>query len=901
MPKDNPLFSHLTFNTVVDIINKNVTINVDPAETNTAINFVALKKALRTSLEDVGLECLDRQGLPVTQDKNSFRSVARKILKSHWFLACLGIGLGLAVLILSMFLSASLSFPMLIVIALLSTAFTLLLGADFYWQAIKGLLNAGELSMDALFTISTITSLITSIAALHFSALPMMFETSLLIFGFRHLGLAIEEFMTQKIVTEKKLADRLSDKVKVIDSCGQINKCLRSSVKVGDLLLLDGKDMVPIDGEALNDTIIYDTIKTGAILPREVKRGESLVAGMHLAEDAPSLKIKVTPIIQSLKSGEIIPVDGICYQQVCTVYDEISNQSQQVPINAVLHKGMRLLTDAKLQVTDVANYTYLHRLDNNNCQFQQKKAPIQEATSKILNYFTPGIFLLALLTGIVIGILFSPALAIQSTISILVAACPCTLGLITPLCMKIGLQKAVKNKVRFKNSKALQAANDINAVIFDLNGTITIGKPTFTKIINLGYITNKMILDYFAALEKNSSHPIVKAILNSIPQKQMQKNHITAYDINSQKYFGRKGKITRHNKKSMIEEIIIGNEIFIKDEKIDLSGIQKKLHLKHGQSAIYIVRNKILLGCIIVTDLLRPGAEDTINLLQQMDMPAIICTGADNQTAIGYAKDLKLFNNKNKNNNNLIKQYIYAGCIPTAENTQEQANPRFIQTSKITCIEELQSFGYNVAMVGDASNDAAAVAKVFGIAMKSQAADEITQHQAAVIVEGESLLAVANAFTIAHQTMSNIKQNLIFSLIYNIAAVTVSVGLMLAGLSFNPAIGVLLMSLQTGLILLNVYRYKLQKISPNQTISNAGKSNQQKNAMIVRSSAMNKHQQQHTVNNKTLTVSAGKIKKNNLIKTGNYFNLTLPGFFNVTHRNHFQKIKNRINTDNHTV
>ncbi|KTD23765.1 cation transporting ATPase PacS [Legionella lansingensis] len=760
-----------------------------------------IKKILYQTIMELGFDCAD-----ITSAATTVKASNKGFLNSHLFLGSLGTGTGVALLILSLMVTGGLSLPLMITIATISTLLTVLLGAPFYYQAAKKFLASRTMTMDTLFTVSTVTVLIVSVAAFVLPWLPMMFEAGLLIFGFRHLGLAIEKSISEKFILEKKFKDRLPVEVDVcMAETMELKRRKLATLQPGEVILLRGGDLIPIDGEALDDCVIYDTIVTGSVLPRLIKRGEKVLAGMRLVEDAPSLQLKISPITLSLEKDDTVPVDGICCEN-CIIYDEESNEPRLVEKGQPLLVGTRLASCAKLQITAVANYSYLHRLDHSNEQAQFKKAPIEEATTQILQYFIPSIIVLAIISGVIVSLFFSPALAIQCAVSVLVAACPCTLGLITPLAIKIGINKAAEHGVQFKSAKDLQAADRIDAVVLDVHGTITTGAPEVSHYAyNAALSSEEEIFSYFAALEEKSQHPIAKAIAHFVKDKTLEPLTVKTFDQSN--HSGIKAQITRETpmlekgEMALEEEVIIGNQTMMQECGIDVSAAHRKIDLKEGQSVVYLARNKQLLGYMVLIDPLRSGVRETVAALKQMGIRVFICTGADQATALRYARLL-----------DIPEEDIAFACVGISEDSDDNSKPAFIK--------KLQAQGFYVAMVGDAGNDAAALAQTFGIAIKSKSGDEVAQQQASAVVQSDSLLPVANTFAIARQTVANIKQNLGFSLAYNMASVLLAGGLLVAiGLTLNPAVGVALMILQTCLILLNAYRFKAQEPEHLQQLS----------------------------------------------------------------------------------
>ncbi|OCH97022.1 hypothetical protein A8135_05150 [Legionella jamestowniensis] len=750
-----------------------------------------ITKILKNGISDAGFPCI-----PI-QSKIDLPKVLAKVpwykqwLTSNWFLGILGTGSGISLLILSTVFTGGLPLFAMIGIGTISTVLTFALGAPFYYQAVINLAKARNLTMDTLFTVSTLTVVAVSLLSFAIPWLPMMFEAGLLIFGFRYLGLAIEETITHSIDVEKNFADRLPKNVKIVS--GEENECELIAVRAGEELELAAGEIIPVDGECLTPSFIYDTIITGSPLPRAVKVGEKILAGMRLAEDAVSMRMRATPVLVDLKKDESVPVDGFC-EEDCFVYDEEFKCSKKLNKGDPLLANTRLQSAGKLKVTVVATYTYLHRLDKNNEQAQFEKAPIQETTARTLQYFIPTVILVAAVSGIIVSLFFPPALALQSAISVLVAACPCTLGLITPLAVKIGINKAAEHGVQFKSARELEAADSVDAIVFDIHGTVTKGMPEVNGYrYNPDLCSEKTFLSYFATLEKNSQHPIAKAIVNYVSNKETEQ--VIVSELDKSNHSGIKAKIIRQvEPEELQDELLVGNHLMMAENDVDVSMYPEHQTMTGGQSVVYLARNKQVLGYMLLADPLRENAKETIAALTQKGIKTFICTGADEQTARRVAELLEIpFEN------------VAWGCIGNSKNPQDN--------SKIAFINKLKAKGYHVAMVGDAANDSAAVAGSFGIAIKSPVADEITHQQASAIIQGNSLKPIVNIFTVAKQTVANIRQNLGFSLAYNMASMLLTGGLLLAlGFTINPAVGVVLMILQTSLILLNAYRFKTQSL-----------------------------------------------------------------------------------------
>ncbi|MGQ3891573.1 heavy metal translocating P-type ATPase [Legionella sp. CNM-4043-24] len=658
---------------------------------------------------------------PVPQSESSGRwAKLRRFLLSHAFQGAVGLTLGLALMAVCIAFPA-MPFAVMISLGVASIILTLILGARSYYEAAQKLIKSRTLTMDTLFAISTLTVIGVSIAAFFVPWLPMMLDAGLLIFGFRHVGQAIEESVKRSMSLDKKFQDDLPKRVRV---CLPENKCWRALTEIvpGDILRIEAGELIPVNGECLNDGAdLYDTIKTGASQARAASRGEPLLSGMRLHETSRPMYIRATATMTS---------------------------------------------------------SHLAVLDQNIALANSEKAPIQEVTGRILQYFIPAVIALAIISGIVIGVLFPPALAIQCAVAVLVSACPCTLGLVVPLAVKIGMQKGAQHGVQFKSGKTLQAADAIDVVVFDLNGTLTEGMPAVDSFVCVADDAEpRALLAFAAAMERSSDHPMARAI-----SQYAQSLSIDTLPVD----WDAEIDSTHHSGLSIIsgdEQWSIGNATMMREQGV--SELPSPPALQGGETLIYLSKNRVVQGYFVLSDPLRREACHTIHTLMKLGKEVHICTGADEATARRYAGLL-----------GIPPERVAAACVGLAESGQERDKRAYIQS--------LRQRGLRVAMVGDAGNDSLALAESdFGIAVKSSSGSLITQQEAGAVVQSGSLLPIASAFEVAQQTVRNIKYSLIFSLGYNTVGILLAGGLMVAaiGFAFNPGFGALLMVVQVAVVL----------------------------------------------------------------------------------------------------
>ncbi|CAM4508639.1 MAG: Potassium-transporting ATPase ATP-binding subunit [Legionella sp.] len=585
--------------------------------------------------------------------------------------------------------------------------------------------------MTTLYTISTLSILAVSIASILIPGLPMMFEAAPLVLGFWHLGEGIEHSLIDQINKKLDVLDCLPKKVLLKGE--EDKKVSVKNLVPENLIVIQKGDVIPVDGVLTTDALLYTTRVDGSPELKSFKAGDNVKSGMRLAKHIPSLEMRVT---------------------------KTYNNSYL----SVVAKGIKEAND--------------------------EKAPIELIANKILDYFIPGLLVTAAVSGVIIGSLFGIAPAIQCVISVLVSACPCALSLVTPMAVKIGMNKAAEQGIQFSNGAALQAAADIDTIVFDLNGTLTQGKM---QVQNL-QISDRKLLAHIALLERNANHPAAKTIAAYIQsQEDISDEPLEITDIDKEHHSGIKAVING-------EQFIVGNEDMLLANSI-MEINEPYNDPKNGST--YIVRGNTVIGQIALMDPLREDAITTIKQLKQFGKTVHICTGASQETAKRYATLL-----------GIDEKNICANAVGVSTQNHE--------VSKISYIQELRNKGFKVAMVGDAANDSAAIAGAhIGIAVESKIGDNSAKKFAGIVVHQGLLFPIVTAFDLAQKGKQNIIQNYFVSLTYNSTITLVASGLFVAlGFSITPPIGIALMVLETTVVLSNLYRFKQQDIVTTATQNN---------------------------------------------------------------------------------
>lgn len=630
----------------------------------------------------------------------------------HWLQGLLGVGLGSTVLILCVF-TAGLPFAVMASIAGISTFLTVIFGFDSFKRAWHQLRLEGRLGMDALFTVSTLFALSTSIASLFLPWLPMMFEVGLFLFGFRHVGLALEVSMDEKIDKELSFQSMLPAKVVVKNGENWEEKALEQ-VQEGDILQIKAGEILPVDGQVLTEgCLISEAVVCGEMDERATQAGEELFSGIKLARDSKPLELKV----------------------------------------------MKLPQDS-----------FIAKLDKWIQTSEQNRAPIEDKTRRWLTYFVPVVFLIAAGAGAILSLFSTPALAISSVIAVLVSVCPCTLGLIVPLALKIGVNKADRKGLRFYSAEALERAEHIDTVVFDVSGTLTVGKPQVKGEIKVHdkTVSEDEILQLFYAMEAESYHPIAKAIVAYCHQKGIVKNklnHVLYKEDGLEVEY--EGRIWRVGGQKMMAR----HHVFFAESSFT----------QEGEIEVFLSRDDKLVASLILQDNLRDEAVKTITQLRASGKLVYLCTGGAEQTAALYAKRL-----------GIPLEHVRSGC--SVKDKQD-------------FIRFLKAEGHHVAMVGDGGNDAVAMAESdLGIFIMSQVMHDMTKAKAGVQVKDKSLKPLQYLFPIVSETFRLIRFNLGVSFAYNILCLLVAAGIFVPiGLALNPVLGAVLMITQVALLLAHAF------------------------------------------------------------------------------------------------
>ena len=486
-----------------------------------------------------------------------------------------------------------------------------------------------------------------------------------------------------------------------------------------------------------------------------------------------------------VKPGEKIPVDGTITEGNTTI-DESMITGEPIPVDKNEGDGVSAGTingtkTFVMVAEKVGSETLLSQIVQMVSDASRSRAPIQNLVDKVAAYFVPIVVLISVVTFF-IWWQFGPepqlVYAFVNAIAVLIIACPCALGLATPMSVMVGVGKGAKMGVLIKNAEVLEKMNKINVLITDKTGTITEGKPSVEKIV-VEEGDEQLVLGKIASLNQNSEHPLAAAVVAFAKTKNVTFSKVENFDSVTGK--GVKGSINQ-------ELILLGNKKLLEEVNIeDFSAIETAViaEQKEGKTVSYIAIKGKVVGYITITDAIKKTSFDAINELKGQGVEVIMLTGDNENTAKSVATALELTDFK-------------AGFLPQ---------------DKLAFIKALQAKGKIVAMAGDGINDAPALAQAdIGIAMGT-GTDVAIESAKITLVKGD-LQGIVKAKNLSHAVMKNIKQNLFFAFIYNTIGIPVAAGVLFPvfGLLLSPMIAALAMSFSSVSVIANALRLRTVKI-----------------------------------------------------------------------------------------
>lgn len=594
-------------------------------------------------------------------------------------------------------------------------------GFDIIKSGCKNLIHKAP-NMDTLVAMGVITSILYSIYGMYMIAKGhheyvenLYFESAAIVIFFIKLGRYIDGISKDKTKEAIQKLVQITPKEAVIKVNGEEKKVTIDEIKKGDIVVSKPGERIAVDGEIITGKAHLDeSFITGESKPTSKAEGSKVIAGS-------------------------INYDGY-----------IEYEAEKIGKESTISEIVRLVIEAT-----------------------NTKAPIAKVADTVSGYFVPAVILIAIITFIAYLILENTvATAINVFVTILVVACPCSLGLATPLAIVVSEGVCANNGILVKKSEILENAEKTTTVVFDKTGTLTYGKLKIAQIVNYSKMQEKELMQIVGSLEKKSAHPIGKAF-----EDYLNENKIETLDVKDFKDvsgYGIIGKIAEN-------EVILGNSKIL--EKYDITNSHKQDEeklAKEGNSIIYVVINNEISAIIGVNDIVRENSKEVISKLNKNKIETVMLTGDNTQTAEKIAKEI--------------------GITTVISNV----TPR----EKTEVVKKLKTEGKYVMMCGDGINDSPALASS-NIGVSVNSGTDIAMDSSDVILTRNDLNSILNLINISKKTIRNIKQNLFWAFFYNSLMIPIAMGLLGKwGVTINPMIASLAMVISSLTVTLNALRLK---------------------------------------------------------------------------------------------
>ena len=594
-------------------------------------------------------------------------------------------------------------------------------GFDIIKSGFKNLIHKAP-NMDTLVAMGVITSILYSIYGMYMIAKGhheyvenLYFESAAIVIFFIKLGRYIDGISKDKTKEAIQKLVQITPKEAVIKVNGEEKKVTIDEIKKGDIVVSKPGEKIAVDGKIITGKAHLDeSFITGESKPASKTEGSKVIAGS-------------------------INYDGY-----------IEYEAEKIGKESTISEIVRLVIEAT-----------------------NTKAPIAKVADTVSGYFVPAVILIAIITFIAYLILGNTvSIAINVFVTILVVACPCSLGLATPLAIVVSEGVCANNGILVKKSEILENAEKTTTVVFDKTGTLTYGKLKIAQIINYSKMQEKELMQIVGSLEKKSTHPIGKAFEDYLNENKIETLYVK--DFKDVSGYGIIGKIAEN-------DVILGNYKIL--EKYDITNSHKQDEeelAKEGNSIIYVVINNEISAIIGVNDIVRENSKEVISKLNKNKIETVMLTGDNTQTAEKIAKEI--------------------GITTVISNV----TPR----EKTEAVKKLKEEGKYVMMCGDGINDSPALASS-NIGVSVNSGTDIAMDSSDVILTRNDLNSILNLINISKKTIRNIKQNLFWAFFYNSLMIPIAMGLLSKwGITINPMIASLAMVISSLTVTLNALRLR---------------------------------------------------------------------------------------------
>ena len=614
-------------------------------------------------------------------------------------------------------------YPYMITLLLLTISF-LIYGFDIIKNGYKNLIHNTP-NMDTLVAIGVLTSFLYSLYNMYLvfkgnqnAIMNLYFESSAIVIYFIKLGRFIDG------ASKDKTKEAISKLVTITPTKATIKKedtykeVTLDEIKKGDIVICKAGEKITVDGEIIYGKAHFDdSFITGESKPINKTIGAKVLAGS-------------------------LNYDGY-----------IEYKAEKIGKDSTISEIVRLVIEAS-----------------------NTKSPISKVADKVSGIFVPIVILIAIIT-LILYLLITKDLSesLITFVTILVIACPCSLGLATPLAIVVSEGKCASEGILIKKSEILENVQKVDTIIFDKTGTLTYGKLKISKVINYSNLEDQKLLQLAASLEAKSSHPISKAF-----EGYMSENNVTQLEVSDFENipgFGIKGKVEN-------EEIMLGNSRLLDKYNIENNHAgDENVLSSNGNSIIYVIKNNEIIALIGACDIIRKNVKNVIKELQEQDITTVILTGDNERAASKIAKELGI-------------TIVYSNVVPS---------------EKAEVIKRLKEENKYIMMCGDGINDSPALS-LSDIGVSIHGATDIAMDSSDVILTQNNLNSILKLINISKKTFKIIKQNLFWAFFYNLIMIPIAIGILKPiGITITPMIASLAMVFSSITVILNTLRLKKLK------------------------------------------------------------------------------------------
>jgi Cu+-exporting ATPase len=486
-----------------------------------------------------------------------------------------------------------------------------------------------------------------------------------------------------------------------------------------------------------------------------------------------------------VRPGEKVPVDGAVVEGRGAV-DESMVTGESIPVGKspgapIIGGTLNGAASLVMRAERVGKDTVLARIVQTVAEAQRSRAPVQGLADRVSGWFVPAVVLIAVVAAIVwaaVGPEPRLANALLVAVSTLIIACPCALGLATPMSMTVAMGRGAQAGILFRSAESLERLEEVDTLVLDKTGTLTTGRPEVVTVIPVDDVAESELLRFAASLEQASEHPIAAAVVRIAQARGLKLGR--TYGFNAIPGAGATGVVQLRN-------MAVGNARLMEEAGVDVSALEPEADRLRalGQTTVFVAMDAVPIGVLGVADPLKPDSWDAVQAFKREGLRVVLLSGDHEASVRAVAQQLGI-------------DEVHAGVVPE---------------DKAAVIRRLRGEGRTVAMAGDGINDAPALAEAdVGIAMGAGA--DIAKQTAGVTLMSGDLRGIGRAMRLSEATMSNIRQNLLFAFGYNSLGVPIAAGVLypLTGMLLAPAVAAAAMSFSSVSVITNALRLRRARI-----------------------------------------------------------------------------------------